>query len=83
MTEFFHLARCLQGSPGCNNFIPLLSDSFRCVDMHMLYVLSSTDEYVGHFQFFAIMENAIINICEGRDLGVEWLVLMATLCLTF
>ena len=32
----------------------------------MLYVVSSIDEYVGHFQFFAIMKNAVINICVSR-----------------
>ena len=35
--------------------------------MHMLYVVSSTDEYVGHSQFFAIMKNAVINMCVSTD----------------
>ena len=103
-TDFFHLARCLQGSAGCNmgqDFIPLLSDSFPLcgyviwICVHMLYVLSSVDEYVGHFQFFCYYEKCCYKfvyqpLCEhrvsflvGRYLGVELLVLTATLCLTF
>ena len=65
------------------NFIPLLPDSFPLcgyaiwICVHMLYVLSSVDEYVGHFQFFCCYEKCYykhlcINLCVNIGFLFLW-----------